>query len=94
MSEVDGASLHPNKLRIEHHVEVVGQRMDEEACASLGLVELLRWQILGDIQLAPKANMLHRLGQIDYWRENLEGPIFNHQLALDVHLWLPRLVLL
>ena len=48
MSEVDGASLHPDKLRIEHHVEVVGQGVDEEACASLGLIELLRQQILGD----------------------------------------------
>ena len=42
MSEVDGACLHPDKLRIEHHVEVVGQRVDQEACAPLGLVELLR----------------------------------------------------
>ena len=48
MSEVDGSNLHSNKLRIEHHVEVVGQGVDEEACASLGLVELLRQQILGD----------------------------------------------
>ena len=48
MCEVDGACLHTDKLRIEHHVEVVGQGVDEEACASLGLVELLRQQILGD----------------------------------------------
>ena len=42
MSEVDGARLHPDQLRVEHHVKVVGQGVDEEACASLGLVELLR----------------------------------------------------
>ena len=48
MSEVDGASYHPNKLRIEHHVEVVGQGVDKEARASLWLIELLRQQILRD----------------------------------------------
>ena len=39
MSEIDWARFHANELRIEHHVEVVWQRVDQKSHTFLGLIE-------------------------------------------------------
>ena len=97
VSVVNWTGLEAHKLRVKDHVEVVRQRVDKVAAASLRLAEGLGEQVLGhgpQGQFAAQANVIHRLHHVDNGCEDLEGAVLNHEALPRVDLGLPRLILL